>query len=191
MTNVADEVMRLFAEKGSDAYFGENVSNLEHSLQTAALARQAGVADTLIAAALLHDIGHLLHGFGEDIADRGIDARHEVAGEAWLRTRFEPATTEPVRMHVDAKRYLCRIDYEYAQNLSPSSLLSLKLQGGPFSDAEMREFESRPWHAEALLLRRWDDAAKIPGLNVPGLDTYRDILGRAALIKTPDQRFSV
>ncbi len=191
MTNVADEVMRLFAEKGSDAYFGENVSNLEHSLQTAALARQAGVADTLIAAALLHDIGHLLHGFGEDIADRGIDARHEVAGEAWLRTRFQPATTEPVRMHVDAKRYLCRIDYEYAQNLSPSSLLSLKLQGGPFSDAEMREFESRPWHAEALLLRRWDDAAKIPGLNVPGLDTYRDILGRAAFVKTPDQRFSV
>ena len=191
MTNVADEVMRLFAEKGSDAYFGENVSNLEHSLQTAALARQAGVADTLIAAALLHDIGHLLHGFGEDIADRGIDARHEVAGEAWLRTRFEPATTEPVRMHVDAKRYLCRIDYEYAQNLSPSSLLSLKLQGGPFSDAEMREFESRLWHAEALLLRRWDDAAKIPGLNVPGLDTYRDILGRAAFVKTPDQRFSV
>ena len=94
-------------------------------------------------------------------------------------------------MHVDAKRYLCRIDYEYAQNLSPSSLLSLKLQGGPFSDAEMREFESRPWHAEALLLRRWDDAAKIPGLNVPGLDTYRDILGRAAFVKTPDQRFSV
>src|SRR5271163_3530346 len=104
--NVADEVFDIFQSRGQEAYFGESVSILEHSLQAACLAREAGVSDSLIAAALLHDIVHLLP---EDIATHGVDGRHEIAGDAWLRSRFGPAVTEPVRLHVDAKRYLCRV----------------------------------------------------------------------------------
>jgi phosphonate degradation associated HDIG domain protein len=174
--STADEVIRLFEEQGQAAYFGENVSVLEHSLQTAYLARQAKSPDALTVAALVHDIGHLLHGMGEDIASHGVDGRHEIAGEAWLATRFGPEVTEPVRLHVDAKRYLCRVDADYLSKLSAASTQSLKLQGGPYSEAEARAFESNLWYQAAVALRRWDDTAKIQGLTLPGLETYRELL---------------
>lgn len=161
-----DEVLDLFEQRGGEAYFGEDISILEHSLQTAWLAEQAGAEPHLMVAALLHDIGHLLHRMPEDIAELGVDARHEAIGEAWLRSRFGPDVSEPVRLHVDAKRYLCSIQPAYLAHLSLSSLRSLRLQGGPFSAQEAREFERNQHFRDAIALRCWDDAAKSPDLEL-------------------------
>jgi phosphonate degradation associated HDIG domain protein len=171
--NVVDEIFQVFENRGDQAYFGEPVSQKEHALQSAHQAEQEGASQSLIVAALLHDIGHLVHGMGEDIADQGVDARHEDAGEAWLARHFQPEVTEPVKLHVAAKRYLCRIDQAYLGQLSRASLQSLALQGGPFTEEEAREFERHRYHREAVRLRRWDDRAKTPGLSVPELEHYR------------------
>jgi [1-hydroxy-2-(trimethylamino)ethyl]phosphonate dioxygenase len=173
---VADEVIRLMTERGDTAYFGEPVSQLEHALQAAWLAKQGGASRELVLAALLHDVGHLLHDLPESVAAEGIDTRHEVAGYEWLRTRFGPQVAEPARHHVSAKRYLCRVDPEYLVRLSPASIQSLELQGGPFSAEETRAFESEQYYREAVMVRRWDDEAKVPELSVPGLDAYLDLL---------------
>jgi len=173
MMNVNDEIIRIFQIKGGGAYFGEPVSQLEHALQNA--------PGWLVVAALLHDIGHLLHDMPEQVADLGIDARHEDLGQAWLAQSFGPEITAPVRMHVAAKRYLCATDPEYLGRLSPASAQSLELQGGPFTEAEAREFEQQPFAREAVRLRRWDDLAKVPGMPVPGLDHYRERIEAAEL----------
>jgi [1-hydroxy-2-(trimethylamino)ethyl]phosphonate dioxygenase len=182
---VVDEVCELFATKGHEAYVGEPVSQLEHALQAAYHAEQASASDGLVVAALLHDVGHLIHRLPEDAADHGIDTRHEQLGQAWLRQYFGPAVTEPVRLHVSAKRYLCATDSTYLAQLSPASVQSLQLQGGPFGDAEIRQFESNPWFRDAVALRRWDDVAKVPGMAVPALDHYR---GRLAKVLAERQR---
>src|SRR5262245_20302558 len=179
--SVVDRILQLFAEKGQGMYFGEAVTETEHALQSAHLAETAGAGNELIAAALLHDIGHLLHGLGEDIAEQGIDGRHEEGGAAWLARYFGPAVAEPVRLHVAAKRYLCAVDPVYHAALSAASRRSLELQGGPFSREEARRFEREPFWEAAVALRRWDDAAKVPGLAVPGLEHYRPCL-EAALV---------
>jgi len=173
---LTDQIFELFHSRGHDAYFGEDVSQLEHALQAAALAQQSNASPALIVAALLHDIGHMIHGLPEDIASEGVDGLHEAAGANWLAKYFSPEVTEPIRLHVDAKRYLCYADPSYRAQLSPSSIQSLALQGGPCSAGEARAFESTPFFADAVSLRRWDDAAKIPGLAVPSLDHYRTLL---------------
>ena len=171
-----DEVFRLMRERGGNAYFGEPVSQREHALQAAWLATEAKSCPALVVAALLHDVGHLLHDFAENAADDGVDTRHEDTGYRWLQDRFGPEIAEPVRAHVAAKRYLCLVDPDYFAMLSPASVQSLALQGGPFTAQEAAAFESFPWHADAVCLRRWDDAAKIPGLNVPDLEEYYALL---------------
>ena len=176
MNTRADELIRLMQRRGGEAYFGEPVSQLEHALQAAWFATKANGAPELVAAALLHDIGHLLHDLGETVADEGIDTRHEEAGYDWLLARFGPAVAEPVRLHVAAKRYLCAVDPEYFGLLSPASVQSLNLQGGPFTEEQAREFERLPRYRDAVQLRRWDDAAKQPGLGVPLLEEYRALL---------------
>jgi phosphonate degradation associated HDIG domain protein len=178
---ISDQVIEIFASKGGAAYFGEPVSQLEHALQAADHAVRDGAADWLVVAALLHDIGHLLHDLPEHVADLGVDARHEDIGHAWLGQYFGPEVTAPVRMHVDAKRYLCATDVEYLALLSSASVQSLQLQGGAFSEAEARAFEQRPFAREAVRLRRWDDLAKVPGLRVPELEHYRPMIDRAQL----------
>lgn len=172
----ADEAIQLMTSRGGGSYFGEPVTQLEHALQAAHLAAEARSPPALTLAALLHDIGHLLHGLPETIANEGVDTRHEELGYRWLIARFGPAVAEPVRAHVGAKRYLCRTDGTYFAQLSPASIQSLHLQGGPASDEEARRFERLPWHREAVQLRRWDDAAKQPGLAVPPLSAYRDLM---------------
>jgi len=181
MMNVNDEIIRIFQIKGGGAYFGEPVSQLEHALQAAWHAERENAPGWLVVAALLHDIGHLLHDMPEQVADLGIDARHEDLGQAWLAQSFGPEITAPVRMHVAAKRYLCATDPEYLGRLSPASAQSLELQGGPFTEAEAREFEQQPFAREAVRLRRWDDLAKVPGMPVPGLDHYRERIEAAEL----------
>lgn len=183
---VADVIVALLRDHGDAAYFGEAVSQRAHALQCAALAAREGAAPSLVGAALLHDIGHLLHGLGESIADEGVDARHEDAGHDWLTRYFGDEVTEPVRLHVDAKRYLCAADPAYAAALSPASRQSLALQGGPFTKSQVLAFADLPFAAEATRLRRWDDAAKIDGLDVPDVEHYRLLL--TSLVRTLDER---
>jgi phosphonate degradation associated HDIG domain protein len=174
-----DEIFALFERRGDEAYFGEPVSQTEHALQAAYQAESEGAPGTLVVAALLHDVGHLVHGLAEDVADQGVDGRHEAVGEAWLSRHFGLEVAEPVRLHVAAKRYLCAVDARYGEQLSPASVQSLTLQGGPFSLAEVQAFEQHRYFREAVRLRRWDDAAKTPGLEVPGLEHYRSRLQAA------------
>jgi phosphonate degradation associated HDIG domain protein len=173
--SLSDEIRQLFETKGGVEYHGEAVSQAEHALQAAHLAETEGAPDSLIIAALLHDVGHLISGHDEDAADHGIDDRHEVAGAAWLSHHFGPDVVEPIRLHVAAKRYLCAVGPDYHSGLSPASQLSLELQGGPFRGEELTTFEANPHHQAAVRLRRWDDTAKVTGLAVPGLEHY---LGR-------------
>jgi phosphonate degradation associated HDIG domain protein len=170
-----------FHIQGRRAYFGEPVSQTEHALQAAALADRENAPDALVIAALLHDVGHLLSEYEENIADRGTDAKHEDLGYRWLGQHFGPEVTEPVRLHVDAKRYLCVVDQSYVKSLSPASVQSLRLQGGPMSVDETRTFRANLFYADALRLRHWDDEAKTPGLSTPGLEAYLDRLRALAL----------
>jgi gamma-butyrobetaine dioxygenase len=178
--SIADEVTDLLAGPGREAYLGEPVSQAEHALQAAWLAERDGAPDSLVLAALLHDVGHLVLGASADVADQGIDARHEDAGAAWLDRHFGPDVAGPARLHVAAKRYLCAVDPNYLARLSDASRLSLHLQGGAMSTSEADRFRHDPHHEAALRLRRWDDEAKVPGLNVPGPEHYRSRIEKAA-----------
>jgi len=171
-----DQVFDVLGTGGGTAYFGEPVTVLEHSLQTAHMIRNSGGDDTLVAAALLHDVGHLLHLEGEAAAQRGLDTRHEELGVAALAGHFPAAVLDPIRMHVAAKRYLCFAEPGYMAELSPASVKSLALQGGPMSTAEAEAYLAAPHACEATDLRRADDAAKVAGLEVPGLDSYRGLV---------------
>jgi [1-hydroxy-2-(trimethylamino)ethyl]phosphonate dioxygenase len=168
-----DAIADLFERRGSNAYLGEPVSQEEHALQAAHLAELEGADDALVVAALMHDVGHFLDNTPEDLAERGVDARHEEIGASWLARAFGPEVIDPIRLHVPAKRYLCATDPTYLASLSDASVLSLRLQGGPFRLEEIRRFESEPFYHDAIRLRRWDDAAKVPGLTVPGIEHYR------------------
>jgi len=180
MATVADEVVAIFAAKGESAYYGEDVSQLEHALQAAQCAERDKASATLVVAALVHDIGHLVEDAPEDIADQGVDARHEEVGQTWLAARFGKNVYEPVHLHVDAKRYLCATDPSYFGKLSAASVQSLALQGGPMTAREIDDFESNEFYREAVALRRWDDEAKIPGLATRALVEYRELLNTAA-----------
>jgi len=179
MHAVIDQLLDLLATKGHRQYGGERVSQCAHALQCALLAAGAEAPATLVAAALLHDIGHLLHTDGEQPARRGIDDRHEEIGGERLLAAFGPAVAEPVRLHVAAKRFLCATDPNYFARLSPGSVRSLELQGGPFAAAEAAEFRALPFAQEAIRVRRWDEAAKVFGLDTPPLEHYRTVLAAA------------
>ncbi len=170
--NIVDEIFDLFRQRGGTAYLGEPVSVLEHCVQAAQEGEKAGAAPSLIVAALLHDIGHLMHDLPEHVAERGIDSRHEDLACQWLSRYFGPEVTEPIRLHVVAKRYLCRADPGYLRHLSPASVQSLGLQGGPLPEGEAQEFIASPYSQQAILVRRWDDLAKVPALPTPKLQHY-------------------
>tara|TARA_R110002111_G_scaffold262851_1_gene341789 strand:+ start:35991 stop:36572 length:582 start_codon:yes stop_codon:yes gene_type:complete len=169
---IVDEIRQRFTEKGNAMYAGEAVSQTEHALQAASAAEHAGASPELIVAALLHDIGHLLHQHDEDCATHGVDDLHERIGAQWLIRYFPPDVAEPIRLHVDAKRYRCATDAQYLSRLSPASVLSLELQGGPFDETERAAFEQNPWSQAALHLRTWDEAAKIPDFETPELEYF-------------------
>jgi gamma-butyrobetaine dioxygenase len=174
--SVYETVATLFGRRGAEVYFGEQVSMLEHSLQTAYFAREEHAPPPLIIAALLHDIGHLVEDVPADIADWHEDAHHEEVGRAWLARYFGPEVSGPVALHVPAKRYLCATDPGYLSCLSSASVLTLRLQGGPMSPAEIAAFEANPHHRDAVAVRRCDDRGKLGNFQAPGLETYRDLL---------------
>jgi len=179
--NVTDEILTIFQKCGSSEYFGESVSMTEHALQAAFFARTAGAPPGLIVAALLHDIGHLVDDVPSDIADWTTDAHHEQIGGRWLARRFRPEVSEPVRLHVPAKRYLLATDAGYLAKLSPASVITLKLQGGPMAAHEIAEFENEPFHKDAVRVRQWDDQGKVAGLKTPGLGDYRALIEQMAI----------
>jgi phosphonate degradation associated HDIG domain protein len=172
----ADDVVMLLERRGSRRYGRERVSQLEHALQCAALAEREGASPMLVTAALLHDLGHLL----ADPDDTGHDADdiHQFVAIPFLRGLVPDPVLEPIRLHVDAKRWLCRTEPGYRERLSPASVASLERQGGLFDRVEAEAFVRRPFACDAIRLRRWDDRAKVAGAITPPLDYFADLLRR-------------
>ena len=175
-----EEVRRLFDAKGGCQYSGEPVTQLEHALQSARLAEEAGASEALITASLLHDFGHMANDLGETPTLRGLDDRHQFQGVAALKRLFPDAVLVPIRLHVDAKRYLCATDAGYRAGLSEDSKRSLELQGGTYSQADAAKFIAQPYAQDAVKLRRWDDQAKVAGIKTPGLAHFLEIAARCA-----------
>jgi gamma-butyrobetaine dioxygenase len=169
-------IEELFASEGAGDYLGEAVTQAAHMLQAAALAEQAGATPALVAAALLHDVGHFTGTIsGRDLM-RGTDNRHSEQGANWLAQWFGPAVTEPVRLHVAAKRYLCAVEPGYFERLSPASVYTLGVQGGPMAGDELAEFEANPFGKDACQVRRWDDDAKDPDAPAPPFGHFVPVL---------------
>lgn len=167
-------------QRGTGAYGLSDVTQLEHALQCAELARQNGMGDKLIIAALFHDVGHMFVDSDVDLASQGIDDRHEHASAGLLEPLFGPRVSEPVRLHVAAKRYLCTTESDYYDKLAADSRISLELQGGLMSADELKQFESNEHYLYGVELRRIDDQAKVPDWQVPTLDSYLDMAGKVA-----------
>ncbi|MDV9175131.1 TauD/TfdA family dioxygenase [Streptomyces sp. W16] len=172
-----DGLAELFEGEGADTYLGEQVTMAQHMLQAAARAEEAGAPDALIAAALLHDLGHF-HGpvSGAELMEEGIDNRHSHTGADRLAEWFGHGVTEPIRLHVAAKRYLCAVEPGYFGRLSPASVHTLEVQGGPMSLAEAAEYEANRYAADGIAVRRWDDEAKDPEAPTPDFAHFRPLL---------------
>lgn len=173
---VVEFLLDLFARRGAEEYIGEAVSMAEHMEQTAACAVADGAPNSLVVAALLHDIGHFVCDFAIDAMDHGINNLHEQAGAAFLQRYYPASITEPIRLHVDAKRYLCAIDASYTNTLSAASIESLRLQGGPMNAAQIKQFQANSHSQDAVQVRRYDDDGKIAGLNIKPITSYREKL---------------
>jgi phosphonate degradation associated HDIG domain protein len=171
-----EKIVGLYQAKGGTAYEGEGVTQLEHALQSAHAAERAGAPPQLVCAALLHDIGHLLNDRGETPTLRGVDDQHQYVALPFLRKIFPEAVFGPIGLHVDAKRYLCATRPGYRAALSEDSKRSLELQGGVYSPQDAERFIRQPFAAEAVSVRLWDDAAKVPGAATPGLGHFETIL---------------
>ena len=172
MALTLDDIEALFARRGAEQYSGEPVTQQEHALQTAWLAEQAGADDELVTAALLHDMGHLLNDAGASPSLRGVDDLHQFYAIPFLRGVFSDRVLGAIKLHVDAKRYLCATRADYFAALSEDSKRSLRLQGGVFSAQEAASFMGQACAAEAVQLRLWDDLAKAPELSTPPLAHY-------------------
>jgi len=184
--SIVDDLERLYTERGAVRYEingRSSVTQLQHALQCAALAAAAGSADELVAAALLHDLGHLLQEHEGDEMSAGRDDIHQYIALPFLRPHFSAAVLEPIKLHVDAKRYLCGTEGAYWAALSAGSQRSLELQGGPFDAEEAEAFIAQPFAEEAIWLRRWDDRAKDTARVVAPFSSYRGLLSRIGLLR--------
>jgi phosphonate degradation associated HDIG domain protein len=179
------DIEHLFATRGGEQYTGEPVTQLEHALQCAALAEQDGADDALVTASLLHDLGHLLHDLGATPTLHGVDDVHQYRALPFLRGTFGAAVLDPIRLHVDAKRYLCAMRPRYFDALSDDSNRSLALQGGIFDESEAEAFIAQLGAAQAVRLRLWDDAAKAAGRATPPLSHFLERAARCAVARPP------
>jgi gamma-butyrobetaine dioxygenase len=171
--NGIDQLAELFGGAASVAYLGEELTVAQHMLQAGTLAEEAGAADALVAAALLHDVGHLRETPTDDDDRASIDRRHSDLGADWLGQWFGPDVIEPIRLHVAAKRYLCVIEPGYFERLSAASVHTLEVQGGPMTKDEAAAFASLPYFHDAVSLRRWDELAKDPSIEPKSFDDFR------------------
>lgn len=174
--NIVEFILDLFARRGSEEYMGEPVSMAQHMEQSAACAEKDGASDELVIAALLHDIGHFVGDFPIDALENGIDNLHEDAGANLLRAYYPLSVTEPIRLHVAAKKYLCAVRENYIKCLSDASINSLHVQGGPMSETEIKAFEANPYYLSAVKARLYDDDGKIAGLTIKPVTEYRNML---------------
>lgn len=191
MSDCIARIEALFIAQGQKSYAGEGVSQLGHALQSGQLARASGASDALVVAAFLHDLGHLLNDQGETPTLRGVDDHHEIWAADFLAEHFPLSVSEPVRLHVAAKRALCAIKPDYLGKLSEDSIRSLTLQGGPMSPQELEQFFESEFAEDAILVRAWDDQAKKPKAVTPGLRHFLDICeGVHALEVSSRERFA-
>ncbi len=182
--DVVNELFAFMETKGQGNYGEPGVTQAQHALQSASIASERGLTPAEITAAIFHDIGHLLT--DESISEdefQTVDRYHERIGCKILSRRFGEDVTQPIRLHVNAKKYLCAVDGSYYETLSEASKTSLHLQGGPCSEEEVREFESNKFYKSAVTLRRIDDLAKVPNLESPGFETYQDVVKQALVNK--------
>ena len=170
--NIVAFIADILARRGDDSYMGEAVTMSQHMLQTAALAQKANASKALVAASLLHDIGHYTNEFPEDALACGQDNYHETAGADVLKTFFPKSVTEPIELHVAAKRYLCAVNDKYFSRLSAASVQSLKVQGGPMNAEEVETFRTHEYYEDALRLRAWDDEGKVAGVHTPAFADF-------------------
>ncbi|MCG8560377.1 MAG: HD domain-containing protein [Hyphomicrobiales bacterium] len=177
---ITERLKEMVARTGAELYGGEAVTQEQHALQCAQLAEDEDAPPALIVAALLHDIGHLFEETFELGLEQHEDLFHEDLGEKLLAQWFGPEVTEPVRLHVAAKRYLCAVDKTYADTLSPASQHSMMLQGGPMSPEDVAAFESERFSEDAVRLRRWDDRGKDPAMKTADLEHFLGYVARCA-----------
>lgn len=176
-----NEIVEIFESASAEEYLGEDITLVEHMIQTAELAREAHAPSWLVVAALLHDIGHILLPNAAEAQDGGIDLHHDEVGARWIAKRFPNNVVEAVRLHVDAKKYLVSTDQSYFDLLSEASKRTLEIQGGIFSKEEAEQFINRKFAREAILLRLWDDAGKIRGLSISTIYNFKEDLILVAL----------
>lgn len=179
--NTIDDVLNLLASHGAAMYGGEAVTQLEHALQCATLAEASGASAPLVGACLLHDLGHLIERDFTQRTDFGVDDLHQYIAIPFLRSIFGEALLAPIRMHVDAKRYLCFSNPDYWATLTPLSQQSLTLQGGIFSASEAAAFINQPFAKDAVQLRQWDDRAKQPDRATRRIEHFAPVLWTCAL----------
>jgi [1-hydroxy-2-(trimethylamino)ethyl]phosphonate dioxygenase len=172
-----DELFELYESLGDQSY-GESISQIDHALQCAALAREAGASDALIVAALFHDVGHLTVDAQSqpDVDLSSVDDDHEARGARILAPLFGPPVAQPVALHVTAKRWRCTREPDYHHQLSSASQATLIAQGGLLSEEECQRFERHPGFDDALALRTWDDTGKVVGLHVGELRDWEPMV---------------
>lgn len=180
-----EDIEMTFARRGSEQYSGEPVTQLEHALQCAMLAEESGADDALVTACLLHDLGHLLQDLGETPTLRGVDDMHQYAALPFLRGLFGARVLGAIKLHVDAKRFLCATRPGYHAALSDDSKRSLLLQGGVFDTTQAEAFLGQPGAADAVRLRIWDDLAKAEDACTPSLAHFMARAARCVLGSTP------
>lgn len=173
MQHAYEHLGELFDAEGSQDYLGEAVTMAQHMLQTGQAARTAGASRELVVAAVVHDVGHFSGAVSGTELMAGTDNHHDESAAAWLSQWFGPEITEPVRMHVDAKRYLCATEPEYYEQLSEASKYTMSVQGGVMDADEVREFAKSPYLESAVALRRFDDLGKDPEVGDLGLADFR------------------
>ena len=174
--NIVNHIEDIFNRRGAESYLGEDVTMAQHMLQAAQCAEESGADGSLIVAALLHDIGHYKNEIPETALAKGINNYHEEAGANFLEDYFPASVIEPIRQHVSAKRYLCAVKLDYFERLSPASVHTLNLQGGPMNENEVKEFEKNAYLDDCVKLRYCDEGAKDPERIHPQFSYFRALV---------------